>query len=301
MSCTSGPARWSERLGEDRAPFEPLAPLALSTRVASGTSAPPLATLARRDRFVISTCLAVIIASAWAYLVHLDRQMSSSMAHDLMMEEMGMPMHMPWTAADVGFTFAMWVVMMVGMMTGSAAPVLLLFARGRAGRGERDGVLPVLWFASGYLAAWVGFSAAAALLQWALHHAVLLSPMMATSSPRLGGAILIAAGVYQLTPFKGACLIHCRSPLGFLMGHWRDGSAGAFRMGLRHGVYCVGCCWALMGVLFVVGVMNLVWVAALTALVLIEKIGPAGLAVARVAGVVMIAMGVWVAGEGLMR
>jgi len=118
---------------------------------------------------------------------------------------------------------------------------------------------------------------------------------MATSSARLGGAILIAAGVYQLTPFKGACLTHCRSPLGFLMSHWRGGTAGALRMGIAHGTYCVGCCWALMGVLFVVGVMNLAWVAALTVFVLVEKIGPAGAIVARAAGLVMIAAGalVW--------
>jgi predicted metal-binding membrane protein len=261
--------------------------------VSYGISPPPVATLARRYRFVISTCLAFIIASAWAYLVYLDRQMSSSMAHDLMMEEMGMPMHMPWTAADVGFTFAMWVVMMVGMMTGSAAPVLLLFARGRAGREASGGTLPVLCFGSGYLAAWVGFSAAAALAQWALHHAALLSPMMAASSPRLGGAILAAAGIYQLTPLKSACLTHCRSPLGFLMGHWRDGSAGAFRMGLRHGIYCVGCCWALMLLLFAGGVMNLWVIVALTIVVLVEKLAPFGAYTTRLTGVALIALGGW--------
>jgi predicted metal-binding membrane protein len=121
----------------------------------------------------------------------------------------------------------------------------------------------------------------------------MLSPMMTTSSARLSGAILIAAGVYQLTPFKGACLTHCRTPLGFLMSHWRDGTAGALRMGMAHGAYCLGCCWALMCVLFVVGVMNLLWVAAIAIFVLVEKVGPAGAIVSRVAGVVLIAFGLW--------
>jgi len=225
--------------------------------------------------------------------------MSAAMAYDREMAAMGMAsmtsMNMPWTAADAFFTFAMWAVMMVGMMTPSAAPVVLLFAGMQRGRGGPRWPLVVAAFGAGYLIVWAAFSAAAALAQWGMHGAAMLSPMMATSSARLGGAILIAAGVYQLTPFKGACLTHCRSPLGFLMSHWRGGTAGALRMGIAHGTYCVGCCWALMGVLFVVGVMNLAWVAALTVFVLVEKIGPAGAIVARAAGLVMIAAGalVW--------
>jgi len=146
-------------------------------------------------------------------------------------------------------------------------------------------------FGLGYLAVWTGFSACAAIAQEALHRAALLSGGMAASSPRVAGAILIAAGAYQLTPFKGACLTWCRSPLGFLMSNWRDGALGAFRMGLSHGLYCLGCCWALMCVLFAVGVMNLLWVAGLTALVLLEKVGPLGAVAARVTGVIMIAVG----------
>lgn len=152
--------------------------------------------------------------------------------------------------------------------------------------------LTVPLFAIGYLVVWTGFSAAAALAQGALHEAALLSPAMAASNPRLAGSILAAAGIYQLTPFKGACLRRCRSPLGLLIGYWRDGLTGAFRMGLRHGVYCLGCCWALMCVLFVVGIMNLMWVAALTIFVFVEKVGPAGTLVARIGGAAMIAMGV---------
>ena len=214
------------------------------------------------------------------------------MQHDTMMAQMGMTRDMSWTRADVFFTFAMWAVMMVGMMAGTAAPVLLLFAAARAGRGDRGVRLAVVMFGLGYVTVWVGFSACAALAQWALHETAMLSPAMATSSPYLAGAILIVAGAYQLTPWKGACLTHCRSPLGFLMTNWHDGRLGALQMGARHGAYCLGCCWGLMCVLFVVGVMNLVWVAALTGFVLLEKIGPAGTVVARVAGAAMVLVGI---------
>lgn len=257
---------------------------------AAGSS--PVAELSRRDRLLIRTSLASVIALAWAYLLYLDRRMASEMEHHTMMAAMGMTMEMPpWTAADVLFTFAMWVVMMIGMMVGTAAPVLLLFAGAHAGRGGRRVPWIVLVFGLGYVIVWGGFSAGAALAQWALHSAAMLSPMMAASSPRVAGAILLAAGVYQLTPFKRACLTHCRSPLGFLMTHWRGGTRGALLMGMQHGAYCLGCCWALMAVLFAVGVMNLLWVAALTAFVLVEKSGPAGFVTARVAGAAMIAFG----------
>ena len=244
---------------------------------------PPAAELSSRDRLLIWSCLAIVIVLAWSYLIYLGRRMAIEMEHDTMMTAMGMTMEMaPWRAADVVFTFAMWVVMMIGMMVGTAAPVLLLFAGAHAGRGGRRVPWIALVFGLGYVIVWAGFSAGAALAQWALHRAAMLSPMMAASSPRVAGVILLAAGVYQLTPFKRACLTHCRSPLGFLMTHWRSGTGGALLMGLRHGAYCVGCCVALMGVLFAVGVMNLLWVAALTVFVLLEKSGPAGIVIARV-------------------
>jgi predicted metal-binding membrane protein len=214
------------------------------------------------------------------------------MEHDTMMAEVGMAMDMSWTAADMFFTFAMWAVMMVGMMAGSAAPVLLLFAAAQARHAERGMRLAVLLFGLGYITVWVGFSACAALAQWGLHETAMLSPAMTASSPYLAGAILVVAGAYQLTPWKGACLTQCRSPLGFLMTNWRDGRLGALQMGIRHGAYCLGCCWALMCVLFVVGVMNLIWVATLAAFVLLEKIGPAGTVVARAAGAVMVLAGI---------
>jgi predicted metal-binding membrane protein len=250
-----------------------------------------VAALPRRDLAVILSCIVVVTALAWVYLVHLDRQMSSSASDAKMMAEMGMAMNGPWTPADAWLTFAMWTVMMVGMMAGSVAPMLVLFARAQAGRGQRVS-LAVLMFGLGYLAVWTGFSALATLAQWALHQAALLSPAMSVASPRLAGVVLLAAGAYQLTPWKGKCLSHCQTPLGFFMTNWRDGKAGAFQMGMRHGTFCLGCCWALMCVLFAVGVMNLVWVAALTSFVLLEKIGPTGVAVARVAGLAMAALGI---------
>jgi predicted metal-binding membrane protein len=257
------------------------------------------AALPRRDRVMILGCLIALVVFAWGYLLYLDRQTAAAMAHGQMMAAMGMSMTQPWTAADFLFTFAMWVVMMVGMMAGSVAPVLLLFAATHARHGGRQTPLGILSFGTGYVAVWVGFSACAALAQWALHDAALLSPAMAASSSYVAGGILCVAGAYQLTPFKRVCLTHCRSPLGFLMTHWRDGVPGALRMGLRHGAYCLGCCWALMCILFAVGVMNLLWVAGLALLVLFEKTGPAGGVVARVAGVAMIAGGVLViAGAG---
>lgn len=252
----------------------------------------PVARLVSRDRIVILTCVVLITVMAWAYLVHLSRQMSVSMEYDRQMAAMGMSMDKPWTMADALFTFAMWTVMMIGMMAVTATPMLLLFARTHSGQGERT-PLEVLMFGLGYLALWTGFSAFATLAQWALHEAAMLSPAMKMSSPRLAGVVLLAAGLYQLTPWKGRCLTHCRSPLGFLMTSWRDGKLGAMRMGLGHGAYCLGCCWALMCMLFAVGIMNLAWVAILTVLVLLEKIGPAGTALARIAGAGMIARGIF--------
>jgi len=218
--------------------------------------------------------------------------MSADLDYDKMMAAMGMHTNMPWRPADFFFTFAMWVVMMVGMMVPSATPTLLLFAAAWKGRGKPGFPLTTLAFAVGYIAAWTSFSAGATAAQWGLHQAAMLSAVMASSSGRLSGAILMVAGAYQLTPWKSKCLAHCRSPLGFLMTNWRDGTGGAFRMGFRHGTYCLGCCWALMCVLFVVGIMNLIWVAALSGFVLIEKIGPAGTIVARIAGAAMFVVGV---------
>jgi predicted metal-binding membrane protein len=185
----------------------------------------------------------------------------------------------------------MWAVMMVAMMLPSAAPVVLLFAalerrRGRLGRTAA--------FVAGYLVLWSGFSAAAAALQWALQRIAITN----AAGPALGlfGAALVgAAGLYQLTPLKRACLAHCRSPVDALAGHWRPGRGGAFVMGARHGLYCLGCCWLLMALLFVIGVMNLLWVALLALLVLVEKLAPGGPRLARWSGLALVAAGLWLA------
>ena len=170
--------------------------------------------------------------------------------------------------------------------------MILLHLRVSRERRARTGApLASGLFILGYVAVWAAFSALATAAQWALDQATLLSPMMAARSSALAGALLIAAGLYQLTPLKYACLRHCRSPLDFVMTQWREGRAGALAMGLRHGAYCVGCCWVLMLLLFVGGVMNLVWIAALAAIVLFEKLLPGGIWVARVTGVALIAWG----------
>jgi predicted metal-binding membrane protein len=160
-------------------------------------------------------------------------------------------------------------------------------------RGHRQSALvqPGL-FVLGYLAIWTGFSLLATLAQWGLHAAALLSPEAVSTSPVLGSALLTAAGVYQWSPLKHACLRRCRSPLGFLMTEWREGPGGALIMGLRHGVFCVGCCWALMALLFITGVMNLLWIAAIAGFILIEKVIPAGEYVARLAGLLLIGFGI---------
>ncbi|MCD9120548.1 DUF2182 domain-containing protein [Cupriavidus sp. UGS-1] len=246
--------------------------------------------LRQRDRLLVWGCMLVIAALAWGYLIHLHRSMAPAADHAAMMAGMGMAM--PWTAADGLYTFAMWVVMMIGMMAPAAAPVMLIYAGLQRRRQGKRLPATVVCFGLGYLAVWVGFSAAITLVQWGLHETMLLSPAMAISSRVAGGAILSLAGLYQLTPWKRACLTHCRSPLGFLMTNWRDGKRGALTMGIRHGAFCLGCCWALMAVLFVTGVMALLWVTALALLVLLEKAGPAGLQVARLSGIVLIAAGV---------
>jgi predicted metal-binding membrane protein len=246
---------------------------------------------ARRDRVLIASCIAALTALSWIYLVRLERDMCLRMPEAPTAGAVALAVDLYWTPADRWLNFTMWAVMMVGMMAPSAAPVVTLFAGARSRKGGQPWAA-VLLFSLGYVVVWTLFSALATFAQWGLHQKAMLSAMMTVASPRLAGVILIAAGVYQLTPWKGRCLSHCRSPLGFLLSHWRDGNAGALRMGFGHGVYCLGCCWALMCVLFSVGVMNLAWVAALTAFVFLEKVGPVGVKVARAAGVGLVILGV---------
>ena len=254
-------------------------------------SEPLLAGAISRDRIIIASCIVLITLLAWAHLFQLDRQMTSADA----MAQMGMAVSASWTARDFLLTFAMWSVMMIGMMLPTALPVLLLFAQMRSAREHARSWRSAAMFGSGYAIVWIGFSGLAAALQLLLHEAALLSSGMVLRSSLVSGAILIAAGVYQLTPAKARCLTKCQSPLGFLLANWREGARGALELGLRHGLYCLGCCWALMCVLFAVGVMNLAWVAVLTAFILIEKFGPAGVRLARLSGVVIAALGIFTA------
>ncbi|MBX6763901.1 MAG: DUF2182 domain-containing protein [Rubrobacteraceae bacterium] len=243
----------------------------------------------KRDRTIVISGLAVIAALCWTYTFYQARDMQN------MGMEMAMPRMQAWEIADFVLTFVMWAVMMVAMMMPSAAPMVLMFAKLNRRRQEQQQVPYVSTgvFLLGYLVVWAGFAALATTAQWGLHAAALLSPMMASTSPILGGVLLLAAGVYQWTPLKHACLRHCRSPLGFVLNEWREGRWGAFLMGLKHGGYCTGCCWFLMALLFVAGVMNLLWVAAISGFVLLEKVAPAGHRVSRVAGVVLVGWGAW--------
>jgi predicted metal-binding membrane protein len=256
----------------------------------------PLETVLKRDRTIVMSGVAVISALAWAYIFYLAWGMKSM---DVGME-MAMPRMQSWEAIDFILRFVMWAVMMVAMMVPSAAPMVLMFATVNRRRRQQQGpFVPTGVLVIGYLVVWSGFSALATSAQGGLHAAALLSPTMVATSPILGGALLLTAGIYQLTPLKHACLTHCRSPLGHLLTDWREGTRGAFIMGLRHGSYCVGCCWLLMSLLFVVGVMNLLWIAVIAAFVLTEKVAPAGPWVSRAAGLLLIGLGMWVAAGAL--
>lgn len=238
-------------------------------------------------------CLVIMVLVAWWYLFHSLAAMPGMDMSGMDMPGMIMPESQQWGAMGVFLLFVMWAVMMVAMMVPSAAPMVLAFLsvnqrRQTAGRQ----FVPVGIFLAGYLTIWTVYSAAATLAQWGLHKAALLSPAMAATSPVLNGGLLIAAGIFQWTALKHMCLKGCRSPLSFLMSEWRDGRAGAFTMGLRHGSYCVGCCWALMALLFVAGVMNLLWVAAIAVFVMAEKTLPRGELLGHVTGVALVAAGV---------
>ena len=258
----------------------------------------PLERAIRHDRVIVLGGLVAITLLAWRYLIGMAATMKMGAAGKAMHAAMGMPEMAAWGAGELIMLFLMWAVMMVAMMLPSAAPVILLVMGTYRRRGGRARVLAVA-FSSGYLLAWTAFSAAAGLAQLMLHRAAMLTPDMATQSAIIGGAVLLFAGAYQWLPVKRACLTRCRSPLAFLGSHWREGAAGALSMGLRHGLFCVGCCWALMLLLFAAGVMNLLWVAAIAGFVLIEKLASGGYLIGRVAGVALIVWGASVILAGL--
>jgi predicted metal-binding membrane protein len=205
--------------------------------------------------------------------------------------EMSSPHAHAWGVSGFLSAFAMWSVMMVGMMLPSASPMILTFSSLERRRSDARPFARTGLFVLGYAIVWTGYSALAAFAQGVFQAAAVLSPMGASMSPYLAGGLLLVAGAFQLTPFKYACLDRCRTPVGFLMAEWRPGSGGALKMGLRHGAYCAGCCWAIMALMFVLGVMNLLWMAALAAFMLLEKVVPAGHRVGRVAGVLLMIWG----------
>jgi predicted metal-binding membrane protein len=279
------------------------------------SEAPALEHLLKRNRMVTLAGLTALCALAWLYIMtgaglgmsawdmttlalfphqQADDMMSGMLPMDL---DATVPARTAWGFATWALMIAMWWIMMIAMMTPSAAPTILLYSRVHRhalAQGQvQDELAPTGAFAAGYLLVWLGFAAAAATLHWALQHAGLVSAtMMGSRSSLLSGAILIAVGLYQLSPLKNICLAHCRTPTAFLSRHWRPHAVGALRLGAMHGAYCVGCCWMLMALLFVGGVMNLTWIAALAILVLIEKVVPAGQWVGRGAGITLIVWGV---------
>jgi predicted metal-binding membrane protein len=254
-----------------------------------------LESLLKRDRAIVLAGLAGVTGLAWIYLFVTAAEMGG-MADGGAMAAMQVR---PWTGLDFLLMFLMWAVMMIAMMVPGAAPMILLFAALRRKQGARErGLAPVGAFVAGYVAVWSAFSLGATLLQWGLERAALLSPMMAGTSPLLGGGLLVAAGLYQWTPLKQACLRHCRSPVHFIVERRREGRGGAFVMGLEHGAFCLGCCWILMGLLFVGGVMNLLWVAAIAVFVLLEKVLPFGALGGRVTGAALVLAGIFVLVQG---
>jgi predicted metal-binding membrane protein len=242
----------------------------------------------RSERAPLLVLLVLLPVLAWTWIVLMARDMYGPMTG-----ASAWMMTVRWDVPHLLLLWAMWAVMMTGMMLPSAAPLVFLYGAAARRSAPRTAGRQTYALAAGYLVAWTAFSLGATALQRALASLLLVSPMMEAASPRVSAALLLVAGVYQLTPLKHACLGKCQSPLGFLMGRWRNGWSGAFRLGLAHGTYCVGCCWALMLLLFAGGVMNVVVIAGLTAFVAFERLGPLGRYGAWISGALMIAAGSW--------
>jgi predicted metal-binding membrane protein len=257
-----------------------------------------LEALLRRDRYVVFAALLALTALAWSYLLWLSGHMAMDGATmgNMAMDGIAMgaaPALTPW-AMELVLACIMWTVMMVGMMTPSVAPVVLLYARvARHAASNGKPFAATGWFAGGYFLAWAGFSVVAAAAQVALRSLALLTPMLASANHFVGGAILIVAGAYQWSRLKDACLGQCQAPLAFIQRHggFKARAVESLELGLRHGLYCIGCCWALMLLLFVGGVMNILWVAGLAVLVLLEKFPAQGRFLSRATGSALIAGG----------
>jgi predicted metal-binding membrane protein len=250
--------------------------------------------VARRDRVLVLAALFVLAALAWGYTIYLSLGSSSKS-----MGGLTTPMLLAWSAVDFVFMFAMWAVMMFAMMLPSVTPTVMIYERVRAKREEAGRpFVPTGGFVAGYLLVWIGFSLVATVLNWLLHTGGALDSMIGRVAPTTGGILLIIAGLFQWTPMKDVCLEHCRSPIAFLTTHWREGTIGAVGMGMHHGTFCLGCCWMLMVLLFVLGVMNLPWVALLTIVVLAERMLLFGRYLSRGLGLGLIAWGGWLVAVG---
>jgi len=255
----------------------------------------------RRDRALTAAGLVALAGMAWVWVVQMAAHAGSGATSVAMPGMPAIPGREAGATPGVPWLAGMWAVMMVAMMLPSATPTILLFGNvTRRRRLEGRPAVPVAVFTLGYLAVWVFYAIVAGVAQWQLHRLALLSSSMAAASPVLAGGLPIAAGVYQWLPLKGACLSHCRSPLHFFSTEWREGVGGALAMGMRHGTYCVGCCWLLMALLFVAGVMNLVWVAVIASFVLIEKLARRGDWLGRLGGLALVVWGAWVLTDRLL-
>ena len=257
--------------------------------IAPPSNAPTLLeSVLRCERIAAVVLLVMLPVFSWMWMVAMALDMYGPMTG-----ASAWMMTMHWDVPHLLLLWAMWAVMMTGMMLPSASPVVVLYGAAVRRSAQRTAGRQIYALAAGYLAAWTGFSLGATALQRALGSLLFISPMMEAVNSELSATLLLVAGGYQWTPLKHACLRQCRSPLAFLMGRWRSGWSGAFRMGLEHGTYCVGCCWALMLLLFVGGVMNLLAIAGLTAFVAFEKLAPLGRHGARISGAFMMVAGLW--------
>jgi predicted metal-binding membrane protein len=259
--------------------YDPLQPGRYGTGCLKPTT---VISLRRWDQSLLVSSLAGLTLLAWAYLLYHDQNMLGMDAGTR-----------PWRPGDFFMMFLMWAIMMMAMMLPTALRAILIYAR-IAAQGRQDAlpITPIYIFSGAYIAIWTLFSVAATLMQWGLQSAALLSPMMVSSSAGLGAALLITAGIYQFTPLKEACLKHCQSPIMYLAANYKRGNTHAFQLGLKHGSYCLGCCWVLMGLLFLGGVMNLLWILAITLFILAEKLLPPTLHGTQLSGVAMILAGI---------
>ena len=251
-----------------------------------------LENLLKRDRLIIICGLFFITLLSWLYIIYLYNQMTYMDMNALFF---AMPMTPSWTATDFTLLFLMWLVMMLAMMTPSVAPLILIFATvNRQRKQQARPFVNTAYLAGGYFLIWAAFSLAATALQWWLQQIAVLNPEMIVTSRFLAGITLIVAGIFQFTPLKQTCLKYCRTPLSFILQRWKEGKQGALKMGIENGFYCLGCCWMLMVLLFVVGIMNLLWIALIALFVLVEKISPQIKWIPYVAGIVLIGYGLFI-------